>query len=141
MKINIVRRVLWLNLLLLMVTFLSSGLRSSVYAAELVDYSSMPPFLTAQVTPNVMVMLDNSGSMKHSLYDGGSWRCVSYGNDFNPGKEYYGLFDEAQNYTYDTTIEVDSAGYNGVPYDVPDINATPGAFVASTCTPGIGVNC
>lgn len=125
--------------------FLFTGYNiAPVIGAEVADYSALPPFLTTEVTPNVMFMLDNSGSMKHSLYDGGSWRCSSYGNDFNPAKEYYGLFDGAKKYKYDTTIPIDYNGYNGSTassYTV-DVAALPGAFVEdAACTPGAGVNC
>jgi len=116
------------------------------------QYNAMPPFLSTSVPPNVMFMLDNSGSMKHSLYDGGSWKCSSFGSDFVSNKDYYGVFDEDTNYTYDTSITIDYNGYNGLPYDIDtngdtitdsnDVNAAPGAFVEdSTCSPGVGVNC
>ncbi len=127
------------------------------YSAEAINYNSMPPFLTTEVEPNVMVMLDNSGSMKNSLYDGGSWNssaCNSYGTDFNPATSYYGVFDENSNYIYDTSVGIDFGGYDGsstAPYEIDtdndgntdsdDIDADGGAFVASTCTPGTDADC
>ena len=61
-------------------------------------------------------MLDNSGSMKNALYDGGSYRCSNFGTDFDSNKSYYGLFDENKTYKYDTSITIDYAGYNGTTY-------------------------
>ena len=128
-----------------------------VIGAEVADYRALPPFLTTEVTPNVMFMLDNSGSMKKSLYDGGSYKCKSYGADFNPAKEYYGPFDETITYKYDGTIPIDYNGYNGNgttdssytidvnldgKTDSQDINGLPGAFVEdAACSPGAGINC
>ncbi len=122
---------------------LSCGI--SVGAAELEDYSSMPPFLATELPPNVMVMLDNSGSMKEKMYGSN--------NNFNSTASYYGMFDETKTYIYNTTIEVDINGYNGFPYSIDangdsitdsnDVDAPKGAFIESTgtCTPGPGTNC
>ena len=82
--------------------------------------SQTPLFLRA-VPPNVMVMLDNSGSMKNKLRGGG----------YTNSKIYFGFFDSAKSYSYDASIPINSAAYSPV-----DVSAgSPGAFIESNCTP------
>ncbi len=83
--------------------------------------SQSPLFLTS-VQPNVMVMLDNSGSMKNKLRGGG------YDDSF----VYFGFFDSAENYIYDSTIPINSAAYLPVV-----VSGNTGAFVENACTPAI----
>ena len=40
-------------------------------AADMADYTSYPTYMTATTEPNVMIILDNSGSMNYNAY--GSW--------------------------------------------------------------------
>ncbi len=125
------------------VPFLVMGVLSyggAVWAAKAIDYSSMPPFLATEIPPNVLIMLDNSGSMKVPLYNSG-YRCNSVGTDFDSTRTYYGMFDSTKTYTYDTTIPVNLNGYNGFPYDVAVDTTSTGAFVEGSCTTGLGVNC
>ncbi len=96
-----------------------------------------PLFMATQPKPNVMLMLDNSGSMKIRLYPSG----------FNAGTTYTGIFDDRtpddglNNYEYDTTIPVNSAAYLSGYNVAVDTTAT-GAFKESTCTTfGAGSNC
>ncbi len=95
-------------------------------SAQVEDYISNPPFSTASVPPNVVVMLDNSGSMKSSMYSGG----------YKDSTTYSGMFDSNTNYQYDTTIAVDDSKYDGgtAEYDVDIDTSKTGAFVAdSSC--------
>ena len=112
------------------------------FAATAAQYSAIPPFLSTEVLPNVMFMLDNSGSMKQSLSE----------SRFKTSKTYYGMFEGDKTYKYDDTIEVDLNGYNGLPYDIDadsdgvtddnDVYANPGAFVEDdSCTIGFENNC
>ncbi|MCP4182505.1 MAG: hypothetical protein GY761_04210 [Hyphomicrobiales bacterium] len=104
---------------------------TGLFAATMAQYNAIPPFLSIEVLPNVMFMLDNSGSMKHSLAESG----------FDNSKVYYGMFEGTKNYKYDSSITLDADGYNGTPYNVT-VSATPGAFVEdSGCTIGSGNNC
>ena len=89
-----------------------------VRAADLA-LSDLPLFLVA-IQPSIMVMLDNSGSMKDPMYEGG----------FNPSTEYYGIFEFDKNYVYDRSIAVNSGAYIAA----VDTSKT-GAFVESNCTP------
>lgn len=73
--------------------------------AQMADYVSYPPFLTSKVAPNVLLVMDNSGSMNELAYheaagsicgsDGSTW------TGYDPGKEYYGLFNPDRIYSYD----------------------------------------
>ncbi len=133
------------NNIIFLIVFGMLSIAGSVFAANQAQYNAMPPFLGTEVPPNVMFMLDNSGSMKQILSSGG----------FDSSKTYYGMFEGDKNYKYDNTIEVDLNGYNGStdsPYDIDadgdndtdsnDVDAPNGAFVEDdTCTPGFGVNC
>ncbi|BCX88538.1 type IV pilus assembly protein PilY1 [Methylomarinovum tepidoasis] len=98
---------------------------ATVPAADL-DIAQKPLFLANQVEPIVMVMLDNSGSMKDPMYEGSGLTLAN----FDPAKSYYGIFDSSKNYQYDPSIPVDTSAY-GVPISA---NVS-GAFVESSCTP------
>lgn len=59
--------------------------------APMANYSIVPPFVAgAGAKPNVMLVLDNSGSMKDS----------ADAKPYDPDKRYYGYFDSAKMYTY-----------------------------------------
>jgi len=111
------------------------------------SYCVAPPFLTTSISPNVLIMLDNSGSMKEPMYEqtGKSWRysCSpgKYMTNFDPDKSYYGIFDSNRNYTYDKNIPVDTSAYSGTPYDVNVDTSVKGAFVESDCEPSTDENC
>jgi len=72
-------------------------------AAVMTDYCQSPPFISAAAAPNVLLMVDTSGSM--------SWKAYSYGdtdanNDgvldrYVSSKVYEGYFDPLKNYTLD----------------------------------------
>ncbi|MEN8177073.1 MAG: PilC/PilY family type IV pilus protein [Pseudomonadota bacterium] len=79
------------------------------------------PLFLVSIKPSIMVMLDNSGSMKSAMYTTG----------FDATVDYYGIFEATANYEYDPTIAVNSAAYNPVSIDT----SKTGAFVASNCTP------
>jgi len=101
---------------------LLSLLVSNAATASSLGLSQSPLFLTTQVKPNVMVMLDNSGSMKNRMYTSG----------FNSSTVYTGIFDTSKTYTYDATIPVNTAAY------IPTIaSGVAGSFVETTCTPAI----
>lgn len=103
-------------------------------AAAAINISQSPLFLAEQVGSNVMVMLDNSGSMKNRMYT----------STYNDGTDYNGIFKAGVNYTYNTLIPVNSGAYPDMVNagsTVIDTNAK-GAFVVSGCTPAAGTsNC
>ena len=67
------------------------------------DYLAYPPFLTSKVKPNVLLILDNSTSMNNYAYREirGSRAGTLAWTGYDPGKEYYGLFDPNKCYSYD----------------------------------------
>jgi len=94
-------------------------------AAATLDLATSPLFLSNQVPPSLVMLLDNSGAMKIPLYRGSGGTL----DPFDPAKNYAGLFDAAKTYQYDTTIPVDTTAYK-----VNVDTSTSGAFVESSCT-------
>ncbi len=59
------------NAIISLVTLLSFFLISlpqTASSADLIDYTAYPPFVSQQETPNVLILLDNSGSMNEFAY-------------------------------------------------------------------------
>lgn len=108
---------------------LSLSLVAGIAAGTTLNLANTPLFLANQVNPNIMVMLDNSGSMKAAMYDP-KWGVRT---GFDPAKVYTGMFDENRNYVYDPTIPVNTAAYS-----VSIDSSVRGAFVESVCTPAQG---
>ncbi len=65
---------------------------SSVYAVEpsMGNYTSYPIFQVSSVTPNILIMIDNSGSMNFQAYYG----------DYDHNTKYYGYFEPYKMYSY-----------------------------------------
>ena len=105
----------------------------------------IPPFVGSGIKSNVIIMLDNSGSMKHCMYDDtdfSGWKC-SQGthDDFDPTVTYYGIFDSDKKYRYDSTIPVDPTPWQSGPYYITVDTSKTGAFVEADCSCGNGNNC
>src|SRR3990172_4625396 len=73
---------------------LNMGATQPALSGEMDQYCSTPPFLGNAVPPNVLIVLDNSGSMNDQAYTG----------DYDPTQfasgHYYGYFDPTKNYRY-----------------------------------------
>ena len=67
---------------------------ASIGAATNDDYTALPPFLSTTIPPNVMIVLDNSGSMDWQAYPG------SYDTSQFASGMYYGYFDATKYYQY-----------------------------------------
>ena len=72
------------------------------------DYSAVPPFLTSAVTPNVLILMDNSGSMGYRAacdsdtnQSAPNFNLCPGGGAFLETTAYTGLFDSLGCYTYD----------------------------------------
>ncbi|HNN42727.1 MAG TPA: hypothetical protein PKL10_10595, partial [Nitrospira sp.] len=90
---------------------LSAGLFSSGDAAAVVsnaDYTAVPPFVSSTTTPNIIILMDNSGSMSNracestscgTLADGSTSTSTTWTNT----TRYSGYFDSLSCYTYNTT--------------------------------------
>lgn len=113
-----------------LLTGLALGLFSGTLSAATLDIATTPLFLTTSVKPNVVVMLDNSGSMKDAMYQSG---LNNLKTGFNPGSQYYGIFDATKNYRYKDDIPVNTGAYS-----VTIQSGIAGAFVEATCTPSAG---
>src|SRR5688572_9419857 len=80
------------------------------YAAnpEMTDYTASPPFITSTTTPNILIIMDNSGSMEARaceatscgvLPDGTTSTSVTFLNT----TKYTGFLDSMNCYSYDVT--------------------------------------
>ncbi len=72
--------------------------------ATIADYAAFPPFMSATVEPNVLVILDNSGSMNEFAYKevgGNICSAATAFTGFQEGIKYYGYFDSDTCYEYD----------------------------------------
>jgi type IV pilus assembly protein PilY1 len=69
------------------------------------DYAAFPPFMSATVQPNVLMILDNSTSMLEFAYKEVQGTICSSGavaySGYQEGIKYYGYFDSDQCYKYD----------------------------------------
>ena len=62
-----------------------------LYAAEptMSDFTAYPPFLVVSPKPNVLILMDNSGSMFDFAYN---FNGAGVSEGFDPAVEYYGYF-------------------------------------------------
>jgi len=79
-----------LSLLLLLLTLPATPALSAVMS----DYCISPPFVAQSISPNILIVLDNSGSMCGQAY-AGSYDTSQFTNGL-----YYGYFDGATRYKY-----------------------------------------
>jgi type IV pilus assembly protein PilY1 len=113
------RRIAWIAII---ITFVCGGLYSVARAAStpgapsMSNYSATPPFLVQSAAPNILLVIDISGSMQYPLYipklsysvsnrvyqvgvpDDGSANYVGT-------KEYYGYFDTGKFYQYSSSSD------------------------------------
>lgn len=78
------------------------------YAPSLNDYTAYPPFISQIVPPNVLIILDNSGSMyefAHKTAETGG-KSTNPDMSYSPATDYYGYFDYNAMYKYH-----DAGGY------------------------------
>lgn len=101
-KINRVSQVL-IFLLNLVIT-------STVFAAY-DDYTAFPPFLSSAVPPNVLLVLDQSGSMGWEAYNGGYDSTITYEGYFVPDSVYE--YNSSGDYWQESTSSADSCPTNG----------------------------
>lgn len=65
-------------------------LPAAALGQTMADYTSYPIFLSQSVTPNILIILDNSISMNLQAYTGA----------YDSNVRYYGYFDPDARYTY-----------------------------------------
>jgi len=96
--------------------------------AAMTDYCVVPPYVIQDAPPNVMIVLDTSGSMLNFAYFDGFQRddcstipspcndCTSSSNPctgFDQGYKYYGYFNPDYWYTYSSSVFVPAAPKSG----------------------------
>ncbi len=84
-------------------------------AQLMTDYCQMPPFLSTPVEPNVLLVIDTSGSMGVKAYSYGDTDSNNDGvlDGYNPNVTYEGYFDPTKFYTQDANsvyIEITPTG-------------------------------
>ncbi|MEP7153820.1 MAG: hypothetical protein ABI856_19110, partial [Nitrospira sp.] len=72
------------------------------------DYTAVPPFVSNATTPNIIILMDNSGSMSNRACESTSCGTLPSGGTsttttFTNTTRYSGYFDPLQCYVYDTT--------------------------------------
>ena len=95
----------------------------ALQAQTMDQYYAVPPFVSDQVAPNILLLLDNSGSMSNLACDrNDDGDCVSVGTDltFTNTTSYAGYFDPLTCYTYNTT-------------DTRFVSGTAKALLATAC--------
>ena len=77
----------------------------ALQAQTMDQYYAVPPFVSDQVAPNIMLLLDNSGSMSDLACDRtDDGDCLDVGDlVFTNTTSYSGYFDPLTCYTYNTT--------------------------------------
>jgi len=75
--------------------------RSAHTEPTMADYTAYPPFLVVSPKPNVLIALDNSGSMFYFAYN---FNGSGTSTGFNPAVLYYGYFDPDKWYVYSGTL-------------------------------------
>jgi len=91
--------------LIILILALSWFFGSKAYAS-MSEYCATPPFLSRTVAPNVMIILDNSGSMFNFAYD---YNDSAVSTGFDPDTSYYGYFNGDYWYKYESEKFVPTA--------------------------------
>ncbi len=117
---KITRYTAWTASLALLCLTVGPGTRDAG-AQAMADYTTTPSFISETVPPNVLLLLDNSGSMNIMAYDDGLAA-------FDPTRTYNGIFDAAECYLY--------TGSGASERFAPDSSANPATMPAGgwTCT-------
>ncbi|MFC1823649.1 pilus assembly protein [Thermodesulfobacteriota bacterium] len=100
-----------LFLLISLSIYIGGVLTSAMAQTYNIDrYTKLPPFVSREIKPNVIIAYDTSGSMKFPAYvdldkrgSGGAFQQIH--EDFNPQRNYYGYFISGTKYRYDRARE------------------------------------
>ncbi len=128
---------------LLLIVSMASG---ALGVAIMGDYHSLPPFLTASVTPNLLLLIDNSASMYDLAYIDNQENC--YDDSYVPTNTYSGYCEPGTYYKYDETdmqFEATTealattllAGATGTKYVNSTTDRDVGIAVDKTVTPNV----
>lgn len=92
--------------IILFLIFSVAGVSGNVFAQTIEDYSAFPPFLGPEVSPNILLLVDNSGSMNHCAYtnanvDGCTASAGSgLSNAYVSSTDYFGYYQHNKCYSY-----------------------------------------
>jgi len=86
------------------------------HGQNMADYTAMPPFIADAVPPNVLLLMDNSGSMNLSAYH-------RSGEAYDSNREYQGYFASGKCYSYGSNQF--TPGPNQSPTGNPCASGTP----------------
>lgn len=76
----------------LLAGFVFTPLAFAVSPPTMHDYTAIPQFVDQSVKPNILILMDNSGSMNEFAY---------VGETYDPNKDYYGYFSSHLRYNHD----------------------------------------
>ncbi|MBK7484627.1 MAG: hypothetical protein IPI70_00435 [Nitrospira sp.] len=84
------------------------GSRDAVAVVSNADYTAVPAFVSNATTPNIIVVMDNSGSMSNRACESSSCGTLADGSTsttttWTNTTRYSGYFDSLRCYTYNTT--------------------------------------
>jgi len=88
---------------------------SAEYDFQMGYYQCAPLSTVTEVTPNILILLDNSGSMNFMAYgfESGDYQP----NNFDPNTNYYGYFDTTITYSYSDGVFKRDATYTSGHWD------------------------
>jgi type IV pilus assembly protein PilY1 len=93
------RKLLIILTMCVAVPFLLNGNSGLAVEPSMADYTCYPIFQVSTVAPNILIILDNSGSMNERAYYG----------DYDHTTTYYGYFEAYKRYTYGSNVFVRDA--------------------------------
>lgn len=78
---------------------------SATVTTAMTNFCQTPPFITTgtRIKPNVLLIVDNSGSMGEFAYKTAGKGSSTWDDSYNSASDYYGYFDTSHMYKYTTT--------------------------------------
>ena len=110
------KRYIGLFITIVFVFLVGAGIlvHKSNAAAEMSNYCATPPFITRSVSPNVLIMLDNSASMYDLANIAAGETSYCYDSSYSDTTSYYGYYenDKIYNYENEKFVEISSMPIN-----------------------------
>jgi type IV pilus assembly protein PilY1 len=88
------KNLLGIVLSVIVLIFMASDVQAE---PTMTDFTAYPPFMTVAPKPNVLLLLDNSGSMLSYAYD---FNDAGVSRGFDPARRYFGYFEPDLWYVY-----------------------------------------
>jgi type IV pilus assembly protein PilY1 len=108
----------------LLIALVSALAGPAIVEAQTMDqYYAQPPFVGEQVKPNILILMDNSGSMsERACYTLNCGTPTPPSTVFSAATTYNGLFDPMKCYTYDTALSAANQRFEPVSGNKATIN-------------------